>query len=235
MNPTLATYERSVSVYDKDALRAGEDGLIRRFHGRVLDLGCGTGRTTAHLARTCTVTGIDYAPAMIARGRARHPNLDLRVMDARSLAFPDESFDGAFFSFNGLDYLYPLADRSLALKEIYRVLRPGGLFIYASHTGGRGRHTTLKGSLRGTYGRLWGRLHGVRYPYHASSTKDGILITYCAGIESQELLLAYAGFSLRETLPAKGESERFFIAEKPDENPQPVPQRRPSFQQRAIL
>ena len=49
------------------------------------------------------------------------------------LKYKDERFDIVFFSFNGLDYVYPEGRRVVALKEIERVLKKGGYFIYSSH------------------------------------------------------------------------------------------------------
>jgi len=101
---------------------------------RILDIGCGTGRTTTYLnLMGHHVTGIDIAKLMIEKARSIHPDIDYRVMDATNLEFEDRSFDAALFSFNGLDCLYPVSKRTEALKEVHRVLRNGGVFIYSSH------------------------------------------------------------------------------------------------------
>jgi len=97
---------------------------------RILDIGCGTGRTTTYLnLMGHHVTGIDIAKLMIEKARSIHPDIDYRVMDATNLEFEDRSFDAALFSFNGLDCLYPVSKRTEALKEVHRVLRNGGVFI----------------------------------------------------------------------------------------------------------
>jgi ubiquinone/menaquinone biosynthesis C-methylase UbiE len=81
----------------------------------------------------CTVIGIDIAEKLIELGKRKHPDLDLRFGDARRQEFDDNYFDIVFFSFNGLDYLHPKANRMLAIREISRVLEPSGLFVYSSH------------------------------------------------------------------------------------------------------
>jgi ubiquinone/menaquinone biosynthesis C-methylase UbiE len=101
---------------------------------RVLDLGCGAGRTTVELRRRGhAVTGIDLSESLLAHARARHPDLDLRRMDASALAFEDRSFDAALFSYNGIDCLYPVESRVRCLSEVHRVLVPNGVFLISGH------------------------------------------------------------------------------------------------------
>lgn len=101
----------------------------------LLDVGVGGGRTTLHLApRVRRYVGLDYAPAMIAAASERFSTsgYEFVVGDARSLPFPDSEFDVVLFSHNGIDYV-DHAGRLVALREIRRVLWPGGLFIFSTH------------------------------------------------------------------------------------------------------
>lgn len=102
---------------------------------RVLDLGVGGGRTTPALrALGGGYVGIDYSEPMVARARAGHPDTDIRHGDAADLsAFDDASFDAVVFSVNGIDYLHPRERRQRCVREVGRVLRPGGVFILSSH------------------------------------------------------------------------------------------------------
>ncbi len=98
----------------------------------LLDIGVGGGRTVPLLRNISgTYTGIDYTPEMIARARVRFPDVDLRVMDARQLEFDDATFGLAVFSFNGLDSVGERG-RATVLQEVWRVLRPGGVFVFSA-------------------------------------------------------------------------------------------------------
>jgi SAM-dependent methyltransferase len=102
--------------------------------GRVLDIGCGCGRTSLFLKRMGhSVTGIDLVPEMIEEARNLVEGVDFIVMDACDLLFPNESFDYILFSFNGIDCIHPSAKRNLCLKEIHRVLKGSGVFAFSAH------------------------------------------------------------------------------------------------------
>ena len=101
---------------------------------RLLDLGCGTGGDCLVLARQgLDVTGSDYSHEAMARAQEKARDADLPVVFLQAdmtqpLPFPDGQFDAvmsnvAFHSFPDLLL------RSI-LKEIARVLRPGGLFLF---------------------------------------------------------------------------------------------------------
>lgn|GEM_PF-473935 len=137
----LESYNRrgAADAYDGEALRWSEEYIFTSYFatpGRVLDLGCGTGRTSRQLARRGhQVAAIDYSRTMLARARERSKgySLGLLLMDAVALGFQGASFDYCLFSANGLDYVYPRASRIRALREVYRVLKPGGVFAFSSH------------------------------------------------------------------------------------------------------
>lgn len=105
---------------------------MRRAH--LLDLGIGSGRTTAVLAdRVERYVGCDYSPSMVALAMTRHPSRDVRVADARSLPeFAEASFDIVLFSFNGIDGAGH-DDRLKILSEVHRVLRPAGIYVMSTH------------------------------------------------------------------------------------------------------
>ncbi|MBN1769798.1 MAG: class I SAM-dependent methyltransferase [Deltaproteobacteria bacterium] len=97
--------------------------------GRILDVGCGAGRPTAQLARRrpgARVTGIDLSATQIALARREHaavPNLEFRTGDALALPFPDGSFDAAV----SLSSIKHWPDPARGVRELARVVRPGGI------------------------------------------------------------------------------------------------------------
>ena len=98
---------------------------------RVLDIGCGTATLTILIKRTCgdcKVLGLDSDPAIleVARRKIARAGLNIRLIHgtATVLPFPDSAFDRVFTSLV-LHHL-SLEDRAHALKEILRVLKPGG-------------------------------------------------------------------------------------------------------------
>lgn len=134
----------AVGRFDRDTLfaheRAALDDAFARLAGtapvRVLDLGCGRGRTTAVIAAMANVeiTALDIDEAIVADARRVHPEIAFAVGDATRLdGFADAAFDLVLFSFNGIDYIDTRAGRRACLAEVARVLRPGGVFVHSSH------------------------------------------------------------------------------------------------------
>lgn len=102
---------------------------------RILDVGCGAGRTTLAMDKLGfhTVLGIDLNPAMIEAARTLAPTLKFRIGDATDLASQDNRFDAVLFSFNGVMTIPGRDNRIKAFREIHRVLRPTGVFIFTTH------------------------------------------------------------------------------------------------------
>ena len=103
-------------------------------NGKILDLGCGTGRTTGILHTAGhDVTGLDISFSMIRTAIRECPGTTFLVGDAGSLSFREKQFDVILFSNKGIDCIYPYEKRLEALREIERILKPGGLFIFSAH------------------------------------------------------------------------------------------------------
>ncbi|MCU1384224.1 MAG: hypothetical protein JWL71_2921 [Acidobacteria bacterium] len=94
---------------------------------RLLDVASGPGFIAGAAAgRGASVVGVDFAPAMVAAARRRHPAIEFRHGDAEALAFPDASVDAVVMNFGMLHLARPDA----AIAEARRVLRPGGRFAF---------------------------------------------------------------------------------------------------------
>lgn len=134
-NNAAAQYAKAGDLFAPEArllqLYASE---LKRWS--VLDLGIGAGRTTRHFAPASgSYLGIDYAPAMVEQARRNCPDHagSIRTADARDLHMvASGSMDFVLFSFNGMDCIDP-ADRESVLREVRRVLRPGGIFSFSAH------------------------------------------------------------------------------------------------------
>ena len=99
---------------------------------RVLDVACGTGIAARHLAAitgpTGAVAGLDRNEGMLAVARRKAAEVEWRLGRAEALPFGDGTFDAVVCQF-GLMFLY---DQVQALREMARVLRPGGRLVVAT-------------------------------------------------------------------------------------------------------
>jgi SAM-dependent methyltransferase len=100
----------------------------------VLDIGVGAGRTTRYLAPIAKrYEAIDYSLVMVNYMRKALPDISVHQMDFRDLgAFTASSFDFVFGSNNVIDALSH-DGRLQALRETFRVLRPGGILAFSAH------------------------------------------------------------------------------------------------------
>ena len=100
---------------------------------RVLEVGVGTGKNMPLWPHAVEMTAIDLTPGMlaIARQRAAALNLkaDLRLGDVQALEFPDASFDTAVATC----VFCSVPDPVLGLRELKRVVRPGGQLVLLEH------------------------------------------------------------------------------------------------------
>ena len=132
---TRAVYERNAESYDARRSRAlFEARWLRRFAGampeggRVLDLGCGSGRPIAGwlIGEGFRLTGADFSEPMLQLARARWPNGDWRLSDMRTLDLPDR-FDG-IIGWDSFFHLTPDEQRA-CLPRLARHLNPGGVLM----------------------------------------------------------------------------------------------------------
>jgi demethylmenaquinone methyltransferase/2-methoxy-6-polyprenyl-1,4-benzoquinol methylase len=139
-------FDRIAPVYDvmNRVMTCGLDGRWRRLTARsvvrpgddVLDGACGTGdlALAAVEAGAAQVTGLDFSDEMLARARRKAPALAWVQGDLLALPFPERTFDAATVGFG----VRNVADLELALRELRRVLRPGGRLAILEITQPRG-------------------------------------------------------------------------------------------------
>lgn len=105
--------------------------------GRVLELGCGAGwlweKGAADIPRDLDLTLSDLSPGMVEEALARTRGLGRsahgEAADAAALPFADESFDLVL----AMHMLYHLSDPAAGVREIVRVLKPGGMAVIATN------------------------------------------------------------------------------------------------------
>lgn len=126
-------YDRALGLLEAGFLGRCRGRLLARAGGRVLDVGVGTGLNFAHYPPGLEVTGIDLSPEMLMIARERAERLgqaiELREMDVQALAFPDAAFDTVVSSL----VFCAVPDPARGLREVLRVLRPGGSVLMLEH------------------------------------------------------------------------------------------------------
>lgn len=140
------TTEKTVSDYTKAVKEIGlwesEKMMIKKYFNpkdRILDIGCGAGRTTIGLYKLGyhLVEGLDLSEAMIEQARRISKELNYNIIfsvgDAVCLGYDDENFEAVLFSFNGIMQIPGRENRIKVLKEIKRILKPKGYFLFTTH------------------------------------------------------------------------------------------------------
>jgi demethylmenaquinone methyltransferase/2-methoxy-6-polyprenyl-1,4-benzoquinol methylase len=139
-------FDRIAPVYDlmNRVMTAGLDRRWRRVTveqtvhpgDRTLDACCGTGDlAVAARAHGATVVGLDFSEPMLERARRKAPAIEFVQGDMLALPFDDASFDSATVGFG----VRNVADLEVGLRELRRVLRPGGRVGILEITTPRGR------------------------------------------------------------------------------------------------
>lgn len=140
------TTKKTVSDYTRAVKEIGlwksEKMMIKKYfnpENRILDIGCGAGRTTIGLYKLGyhLVEGLDLSEAMIVQARRiskeLNYNITFRVGDAACLDYDTETFNAVLFSFNGIMQIPGRENRIKVLKEIERILKPKRYFLFTTH------------------------------------------------------------------------------------------------------
>lgn len=143
MKPEAITssYRRWAPIYDMTFGRITHAGrrhatkVANQTGGAVLEVGVGTGLALPYYDPALHVTGIDFSDDMLTRARAKVAEeglnhvRELRQMDARSLDFPDASFDTVV----AMHLISVVPDPEQVMAEMARVCKPGGQILLVNH------------------------------------------------------------------------------------------------------
>ena len=143
--------------------------------GKVCDLGCGPGQLVRYLhERGADVLGVDLSPAMVEEARRANPDIEFTQGDMRALDIPDDSLAGiaAFYCIIHI----ARDDVTGVLRELKRVLQPGGLLLLAFQLGDQVVHRD----------EWWGRPVSIDFTFFASEEMAGYLRD--AGFEIDEII-----------------------------------------------
>ncbi len=149
-NLTVLSYFEDKAVLDhyeeatkKVGLWSSEELVFRQcypeYSSKLLELGCGVGRISFSLWMIGydNLTASDVSKKMIKRAlkiqMERKSNIQFLQEDATRLSFPSCSYQGVIFGFNGLMQIPHRHNRKKAMAECFRVLEPGGRFVFTSH------------------------------------------------------------------------------------------------------
>ncbi len=162
-NPAVTrVYRRLAPFYDKTFGKIAETALrvttsrANELHGRLLEVGVGTGLALPRYKEELDVTGIDLSPDMLQRAHERAAKLGLTnirallEMDATRLTFADESFDIVV----ALYVMTVVPDPVKAMHELARVTRPGGRILICNHF-------SVEGGVRGAVEKRLGNFADV--------------------------------------------------------------------------
>lgn len=143
MKPEAITssYRRWAPIYDMTFGRITHAGrrhatkVANDAGGAVLEVGVGTGLALPYYDPALHVTGIDFSEDMLTRARTKVAEeglghvRELRQMDARSLDFPDASFDTVV----AMHLISVVPDPEQVMAEMARVCKPGGQILLVNH------------------------------------------------------------------------------------------------------
>jgi SAM-dependent methyltransferase len=179
-----AVYDRTVAKAERAGIADARRKLLSGARGRILEVGAGTGLNVEHYPAGSDVTYTEPDPHMAKRLRAR--GVDAVEVGAEALPFADESFDTVVSTL----VLCTVPDVPASLREIRRVLAPGGRLLFLEH---------VRAAPGSKLERWQDRLHG---PWHA-------LAGGCNCNRDLLASLAAAGFSIEDV---RHEAWRFMPA-----------------------
>ena len=134
---TKEKYSRIAKFYDKMEemmmFNSYRKEVVEKAQGNILEVGIGTGENLKYYEKTQKITGVDFSPGMlkVAKEKAETIGVDVELleMDIQEMSFPDSSFDTVVSTC----VFCTVPDPVTGLREVFRVLKPGGKAIFLEH------------------------------------------------------------------------------------------------------
>jgi ubiquinone/menaquinone biosynthesis C-methylase UbiE len=124
------TYDRSIARVERAGLGDLREGLLTGASGKVLEIGAGTGLNVPLYGPSVELTMTEPYPPMVKRLQRRvgeqAPTVKVLRAPAEDLPFEDDTFDAVVSTL----VLCGVDDQPRALREVRRVLKPGGTFLF---------------------------------------------------------------------------------------------------------
>ncbi len=175
-------YDGFMSLADATGLRSWRAWLVQGARGRVLEVGCGTGRNLPlYETRSTRVVGLDPALDALRAARKRAPDVPLVCGSAEALPFRDGAFDSVV---SGLVFC-SVPDAAWGLREVKRVLAADGALRMIEHVRSR---SALGGKWQDLIQPAWTKLAGGCHP-----NRDTEAAVRAAGFEIDASTLRASG------------------------------------------
>jgi ubiquinone/menaquinone biosynthesis C-methylase UbiE len=152
-----ALYDTVMAPLERGGFHAIRKQLLRQAHGRVLEIGAGTGVNFPYYTAAEHVIALDPEPSMVARSlrRAKHATVPIEVIVARAeaLPFPDHTFDTVVSTL----VFCTIPEPRQALCELRRISTPEGTALFFEHVR---VHRPLAGRLQEWLTPVWKHVAG---------------------------------------------------------------------------
>jgi ubiquinone/menaquinone biosynthesis C-methylase UbiE len=126
-------YDSFFAVMERNGLASMRHELLAQAEGRCLEIGAGSGLNLEHWPKDAELVACEpfepMADQLRKRVRAGRPQTEVVIAPGESLPFPDSSFDTVALTL----VLCTVPDPEAVLREIERVLKPGGSFLFLEH------------------------------------------------------------------------------------------------------
>lgn len=188
--------------------------------GKILELGCGTGRISFGLWKLGyrSLFATDFSKPMIKRANLINQKLKTEISffveDARSTSFSNESIDGAIFGFNGLMQIPGRENRQEVIREMYRVLKNESFFVFTTHDRSMNKWKKFWALERKKWNRGDQNSELLEFGDRFEETPRGKLYIHVPDLEDIRLDLRREGFSVERDIQRSKICEENSLAQK---------------------